>query len=161
MSLYTVTIGKNEYNVTLDGNRLKVNGKVVSGQLKPVNESGLHVLQRGKKSMELYLNSLDRETLEVLVSGQRVVARVENSLRRAKRRTTADDPGALLAPMPGMLVSVLAKVGDRVEEGQTLAVLESMKMQMQLRAANAGTVTSVLYRAGEQVEKGKEIILVK
>jgi len=160
MSLYYITIGKNEYNVNLDGRHLKVNGKPVSGDLRPINELGLHVLQRGKKSMELYLNSLDGDHLEILVGGQRVLAKVKTSQKRARHQAARAEVGAITAPMPGVLVSVLAKVGDVVEQDQTLAVLESMKMQMQLRTANAGTVVSVLYQTGQQVEKGKEIIRV-
>ena len=161
MSLYFVTIGKNEYNVNLEGNRFHVNGKPVSADLKAVNAQGVHVLKRGKSSIEMFLKSVDADNLEILVGGQRVLAKVETSQRKAQNRTTKEDAGAICAPMPGTLVSVLVKVGDPVEQGQTLAVLESMKMQMQLRAAVSGTVTSVLFSAGAQVEKGKEIIKVK
>jgi biotin carboxyl carrier protein len=161
MSLYFVTIGKNQYHVNLEGNRLHVNGKPVAADLKAVNELGVHVLKRGKNSIELYLKSVDADNMEILVGGQRVLARVETSQRKAQNRTNNVEAGAICAPMPGTLVSVLVKPEDQVQQGQTLAVLESMKMQMQLRAAVSGTVAGVFYAAGDQVEKGKEIIRVK
>lgn len=162
MSLYYVTIGKNQYHVNLEGNHLHVNGKQVSADLKAVNELGVHVLKRGKNSIELYLKSVDADNMEILVGGQRVLAKVETSQRKAQNRGGKEEAaGAICTPMPGTLVSVLVKTGDVVEQGQTLAVLESMKMQMQLRAAASGTVAGVFYTAGDQVEKGKEIIRVK
>jgi biotin carboxyl carrier protein len=161
LSLYYVTIGKNEYNVNLEGNRAKVNGKLVSGDLKPVNKSGLHVLQRGKKFIELFLKSKEGDNLEVLIGNQRVLARVETSQRRANHHTASNDLGVLSAPMPGILISVLVKVGEEVQQGQTLVVLESMKMQMQLRPVAPGIVQSISVKAGDQVEKGAEIIRIK
>jgi len=161
MSLYYVTIGKNQYHVNLEGNRLHINGKQVTADLKAVNELGVHVLKRGKNSIELYLKSVDADNMEILVGGQRVMAKVETSQRKAQNRGSKEEAGAICAPMPGTLVSVLVKTGDVVEQGQTLAVLESMKMQMQLRAAASGTVAGVFYTAGDQVEKGKEIIRIK
>ena len=48
MSLYYVTIGKNEYRVDLNGTQAKVNGKLLEGNLRRLNGSGLHLLQREK-----------------------------------------------------------------------------------------------------------------
>jgi biotin carboxyl carrier protein len=159
--MYYITIGNNEYNVNLEGKALKLNGKPVSANLRALNGLGLHVLQRDRKAIEMYMNSRDADNLEILVGGRCVVARVETSQKRAGRREVKEEIGSVIAPMPGMVVSVLVKPGDTVEQGQTVAVLESMKMQMQLRSAIAGSVISVLHQAGDQVEKGKEILRVK
>lgn len=161
MSMYTITIGNNEYNVNLEGKSLKLNGKPVSANLRALNGLGLHVLQRDRKAIELYLNSRDAENLEILVGGRCVVAKVETPQKRASRRVVKEEVGSITAPMPGMLVNVLVKPGDTVEQGQTVAVLESMKMQMQLRSAITGTVISVVHKAGDQVEKGNELLRVR
>ena len=60
--------------------------------------------------------------------------------------------GTLLAPMPGTLLAVDVAVGDVVEEGQRLGVLEAMKMELALRAPFAGTVTAVGASTGDQVQ---------
>ena len=161
MSLYYITIGNNEYNVNLDNNSFLIDGRPVSAHLKSVNKLGLHVLQRGKKAIELYLNSVDGDNLEVLVAGQRLLARVETQQKRTRRQEKKETNSAVIAPMPGVLVNVLVKLGDEVEEGQTLAVLESMKMQMQLRTLVSGKVSAINFKAGDQIEKGKEIVQVK
>jgi len=64
----------------------------------------------------------------------------------------------LLAPMPGLVVSVAVKPGDHVEAGQELAVIEAMKMENVLRAAEQRTVASVLVAPGESVSVDQPII---
>ncbi|MGE0424031.1 MAG: acetyl-CoA carboxylase biotin carboxylase subunit [Reyranellaceae bacterium] len=75
----------------------------------------------------------------------------------AQARDGAAD-GILRAPMDGRIVSVRVGAGDTVEKGQTLVVLEAMKMQHQIRAASAGTVATVSVREGEQVS-GRAILV--
>jgi geranyl-CoA carboxylase alpha subunit len=59
--------------------------------------------------------------------------------------------GSIVAPMHGLLLEVRVAAGDTVEEGQTLAVLEAMKMHYEIVADAAGEVTEVLAVAGNQV----------
>ena len=64
----------------------------------------------------------------------------------------------VIAPMPGMIVRVSAQVGDQVQPGQGLVVMEAMKMENELRATTAGTVPAVLPQPGTAVEKGAVLL---
>ncbi|KAH9486432.1 Methylcrotonoyl-CoA carboxylase subunit alpha, mitochondrial [Psilocybe cubensis] len=66
--------------------------------------------------------------------------------------------GALRAPMPSLIVELKVKAGDRVEKGQAVVVIESMKTETVLRADAAGIVKSVGCKAGEMVEEGRELV---
>jgi 3-methylcrotonyl-CoA carboxylase alpha subunit len=66
--------------------------------------------------------------------------------------------GGLTAPMPGKVVSVLVRVGDRVQPGQALAVMEAMKMEHTIVAPKAGEVTALLYAPGDQVPEGAALL---
>jgi len=66
--------------------------------------------------------------------------------------------GRLTAPMPGKVVSFLAKAGDRVQRGQALAVMEAMKMEHTLHAPRDGVVEELLYAVGDQVVEGGELL---
>ncbi|KAM5538373.1 hypothetical protein V8D89_007975 [Ganoderma adspersum] len=66
--------------------------------------------------------------------------------------------GALRAPMPSVVVEVKVKVGERVEKGQAVVVLESMKTETVLRAPVGGVVKAVGCAAGEMVEEGRELV---
>jgi biotin carboxyl carrier protein len=67
---------------------------------------------------------------------------------------------AVCAPLAGCLVALPAAVGERMEAEQVVAVVESMKMQMQLRTPLAGVVSAVNGPAGRDVERGEELVVV-
>ncbi len=60
--------------------------------------------------------------------------------------------------MPGKVVSFAVKVGDAVQKGQTLAVMEAMKMEHTIAAPSDGTVTELCFAPGDQVAEGAELI---
>lgn len=70
----------------------------------------------------------------------------------------AAGPAPVVAPMPGMIVRVHVKVGDAVEAGQPVVVMEAMKMENELRAPAAGTVKAVIAEPGKAVEKGTVLV---
>ena len=70
----------------------------------------------------------------------------------------AAEGGRLTAPMPGKVVSFLAKAGDRVQRGQALAVMEAMKMEHTISAPHDGVVEELLYGPGDQVAEGGELL---
>jgi propionyl-CoA carboxylase alpha chain len=72
-----------------------------------------------------------------------------------------DVSGSLHAPMPGKVVSVEVAVGDAVKKGQTLVVLEAMKMEHAIGSPEDGTVSAVEVKAGDQVERGATLVVVE
>ena len=76
-------------------------------------------------------------------------------------RAGPSGPAPILAPMPGLIVRVSVKPGDKVEAGQGIVVMEAMKMENELRATAAGTVRSVEVSAGTAVEKGALLVALE
>lgn len=72
--------------------------------------------------------------------------------------SAGDDEGGLSAPMPGKVLEVMVEVGQAVEAGQTLMILEAMKMEHRIVAASDGTVTAVNFNAGDQVDQGAALL---
>ena len=66
----------------------------------------------------------------------------------------------LEATMPGQVISVGIKEGDVVTKGQTLVILEAMKMELRVQAPYAGRVQRVLVKTGQVVERGQQLIEV-
>ena len=60
--------------------------------------------------------------------------------------------------MPGKVVSIKVNENDRVKAGDTLIILEAMKMEHSIKAPVDGVVTNVFYSVGEQVDEGKELL---
>ena len=69
--------------------------------------------------------------------------------------------GSLVAAMPGTVVSVLADVGDRIEQGDALLVMEAMKMELIIRAPHAGVIEAVSVTAGQAVEVDQVLAVVE
>jgi glutaconyl-CoA/methylmalonyl-CoA decarboxylase subunit gamma len=66
--------------------------------------------------------------------------------------------GAVLAPIPGVIVSVDVKPGDTVEHGQTLCILEAMKMKNAIRATRAGKIATIHITVGETVRHSQALM---
>jgi biotin carboxyl carrier protein len=69
-----------------------------------------------------------------------------------------DAKDGLFAPVPGKIVNVFVKVGDAVEEGAPLVVLEAMKMENELRAPKKGKVTVVAVQKGDTAQRGQLLV---
>ncbi len=160
MSLYTVTIEDRQYKVSISGNRCTVDGEAVHAKVVPLNPHGLHLLRDGRQAYELFVSAQDTDTYEMLMfGGRRIVTHISDPVRRRGQQAGAEDTSkALCAPMHGLVVDVPARLGQEVEKGQTLVVLESMKMQMQLRSPRSGKVAKINAQAGNQVEKGAVLV---
>jgi len=85
-----------------------------------------------------------------------VFQRAETRRRGASAATEA--PGDILAPMPGAVLEVLVSEGDRVERNQTVALMESMKMELVITAPWAGVVRRVSVEPGQQVDRGMRLL---
>jgi biotin carboxyl carrier protein len=91
--------------------------------------------------------------LSVTVNGRRRWARKEEGSAGA-------GPQQLVAPMPGKIVRVLAKVGTGVQPRQPLIVVEAMKMENELRATRKGVVSELLVEEGQSVDAGTLLLVV-
>ena len=81
-----------------------------------------------------------------------------NSDPARPRRRDHGDADALSAPMPATVRTVLVKAGDEVTQGETLVVLEAMKMELPLRAPKAGRVAAIRCAPGDLVQPGVPLI---
>ena len=73
-------------------------------------------------------------------------------------KDTSLSEGSLSAPMPGTILDVLVKPGQRVRQGQTLLVMEAMKMEHRIQAPKAGEVTAIHFQVGERVDMGQNLV---
>ena len=84
------------------------------------------------------------------------------TMERIEAGASSDEHlGGLVAPMPGVVLDVLVSAGQSVEAGQTLMILEAMKMEHRIVASADGTVTAVHFSAGDRVEQGTNLLDVE
>lgn len=65
-----------------------------------------------------------------------------------------DSAGGLFTQMPGKVVKIMSKIGDQVKKGQTLLILEAMKMENEIKAGIDGTVKAIHVKEGDALENG-------
>lgn len=158
---YWITIGEREYRIKFQNGQAFINDEAEpAAKLISLNKNGLHLLRREQRDVEVHLQSQQPGQVEVLIGAQRIVARVETPQQRARRGADTTQAGTLTAPMPGLVVGLHIREGENVECGQVLAVIESMKMQMQIRAPIAGHVAKVNVQSGSLVEKGAVLMQI-
>ena len=157
---YLVMVGTTEVEVDLDGDVVTVDGVHSTAHLNEVEGTPVRmvtigdevhrVMARRGASRGKYTLWLDGFRHEVEALDERT--RAIRALSGAGKEVSG--PAPLVAPMPGMIVRIAVAVGDSVQVGQGLIVMEAMKMENELRAATPGTVKAILAREGTAVEKG-------
>ncbi len=103
---------------------------------------------------------------DVMVDHLHLTARVQTERERrlsrvASSRHAAGGELAVKAPMPGLVRAVVVAVGEPVQVGQRLVVLEAMKMENDIQAPRAGTVKAVQVVAGDKVEHGRVLVVLE
>lgn len=161
---YITTIEDKEYRVEIvDDKHIRINDRLLEVDLVAVDGQPVYSLLIGGKSYEAYIYPEEKEW-QVLLRGQQYKATVEDE--REKRLKSTGGARAesgefhLKAPMPGLVVSVPVEEGQAVKKGQVLVILESMKMQNELKSPRDGTVHRIRVRAGESVEQRQTLLSV-
>jgi 3-methylcrotonyl-CoA carboxylase alpha subunit len=95
----------------------------------------------------------------VFVDGQAVLIEAAASTLRGRARSRGDT--GVMAPMPATVVAIHAADGQRVQEGDTLIVLEAMKMELPIKSPRGGTVKAVHCAKGELVQPGVNLLEIE
>jgi biotin carboxyl carrier protein len=160
---YFVTIDGREIAVQVDGGTVRVAGRQVQAYLSPIPGTPLQHLMLGHDSLTLSMERQGPGDWQLGLAGARFEVRVVDERTRHIEGLTGataarTGPHVLRAPMPGLVVRVLADAGQLVSPGQGLLVLEAMKMENELRATALGQVTRVSVTPGQAVEKGQVLM---
>ena len=139
-----------------DGGALTVDGDAVQAHLEPLG-GGSYLLREGDRSRVVTVESAPG-SVTVWVDGVPIDVAVKTRADLLLERFGLDTGDAaaereIRAPMPGLVLRVLAAPGETVEAGQGLVVLEAMKMENELRAPADGTVAAVHAGPGDAVGK--------
>lgn len=142
---YDVEIEEMEGNLA----KVNVNGILFEVELKqPINPS--HAITKPKVEAPKPAPNMSKTTTTASVQ----------PTQPARQTTTAGFGTPVKAPLPGTITTLCVKVGDKVNAGDTVVVLEAMKMQNNIEAENAGTVTSIVVNQGDSVMEGATLLTI-
>lgn len=115
---------------------------------------GWFLIDDGEKRLRVAV-ATDANATWVFVNGQ--VARIE-SVSEARTPAGKRGEGSVMSPMPATVVSLNAVPGQAVTEGETLIVLEAMKMELPIKAPRSGVVKAVHCATGDLVQPGVNLL---
>lgn len=152
----TVVLGEDVVVVDRHRGRVDVDGRSHDVRMVSAADHTVHLLVDG--IAEHAVLNVQRDFVDVVHRGQRWVWERPDPF--ADHAVAAGD-GTLLAPMPGTVLAVNVAEGGAVAGGETLGVMEAMKMELAIRAPFAGTVTSVGAKVGDLVQLGALLFTVE
>ena len=177
---YTIDVDDNAHihHVTLDGRELAVDWQLVGERRSHLTQTDdlradHYSILIGQRSYDVYARLTEGDdtsmeggarTIEVLIGGRPYVVAVQDERSRALAslaggaHVSGDAP--IRAPMPGLVRNVLAEQGAEVQRGQTVVVLEAMKMENDLPSPRAGIVKSVRVEKGQTVNQGDVLAII-
>lgn len=176
---YTVALDEDGHqrSIELDGRPLTIDWRLVGTDRAHVSAAGDRAADHvtvlaGAHSYEAYVRVVEdaeaRErgelSVEVMIAGRPYVVRVRDERSQVLARLAGGahvaGDAAIRAPMPGLVSNVIASEGDAVKRGQTIVVLEAMKMENDLTAPRAGIVKSIRVSKGQTVNQGDTLAIV-
>lgn len=160
---YIATVKDHEYTIEIDPDKgILIDGVPHEIDFRRLPSGGYTSLLMNHRSISAVIEEMP-DYWDVLIEGELYAVRVqdERAYRLERMRSTGlsvDGEAVVASPMPGIIISVPVAVGDTVRRGDKVVILESMKMENELRSPCDGVVTHVLVSAGVSVEKDQQLV---
>ena len=152
MKQYKYKVNGAQYDVTIDS---------IVGNIAKVEVNGIPF------EVEMQGSSLVEEDLPTQVADETAapaVAAAPAAVEAAPAAPAAGAPGAgapVKAPLPGVVAKILVSVGQAVKKGETVLVLEAMKMENDIKSDRDGTVTAINVSKGESILEGTDLLIIE
>lgn len=160
---YVTIINERRFEIEVDNDgRVLIDGEERDVDFLNLGGS-LYSLITENKSFEAVIDD-DEGRIDVMMRGRLFEAQVldERAMLLMQRRGgMVDSSGEVYAPMPGLIVDVTVAEGYAVAKGQTVVILESMKMQNELKSPIDGTARAIHAVAGQAVDKNDLLVEIK
>lgn len=141
-----------EYKYTINGTKYEV-------QIGDIEENIATVIVNGEEYKVEIEKEAEPEKKKVVVNP--AAAQQASSDNAAPAKGNVNTANALKAPLPGVVTEIKVAVGDEVKEGDTVVVLEAMKMANNLDAEKSGKVTAVLVNVGDSVMEDTPLVVIE
>lgn len=162
---YIATVNDQKYIIEIGHEgQIQVDGQEYDVDFEKLSDGGILSLLLNNRSLEAIVE--DRgHSWEVLIHGELYMVQVqdEREYRLAKERgasMTHSGEAIIKSPMPGLIIDVPVEVGQAVSKGDKVIILESMKMENELRSPMDGVVGNVYVKPGASVEKNQVLVMI-
>ena len=153
-----------EYTLQREGNQLLLNDQPAAYDLKEIKPGSYHLLYKGQSfEIEVLQSDIVEKKHQFTINGKKVEAELSDKFDALLKELgmdagSAQKVGDLKAPMPGLVVDIPVKEGDVVKKGDTLVILEAMKMENALKAVGDAVVKKINVKKGQAVDKNTLLV---
>jgi len=155
----------NEFNVHINNDSFQVSTATLKSlDLHEIKTNHFHVL-KGNRAFDIQVVDMNvlTKTATVAVNGNRYDLKIDDAYDTMVEKmgllaSSIQKVGSITAPMPGLIIDIMVKPGDKIEEGTPLLVLSAMKMENVILAEGEGVIKSIEVKKDDAVDKGQLII---
>jgi biotin carboxyl carrier protein len=165
--MFQVNVNENQWQIELKSGKVWVNGKETPADIVRLSENVFHVLH-GHRSYHVMLVEINREekTAVLRVNGNHYNVSVRDKMDLLLQKLGMSNMASkkvddIKAPMPGKVLSINVSVGTQLKKGDTVLILEAMKMENVLKSAGDATVKEIKVKQGEAVEKNQVLVIME
>lgn len=166
MNEFIVTINNRKQIVKILGKgKVQVGEKILTADLSKITKNA-YVIRIENNVYEITANKLGIDRFGIIIDASYFDATVRTRLQETanelqKNKSKLNHHSAVKAPMPGLLLKLKKNIGEEVKLGESLFILEAMKMENELRSPASGIVKKIFYKEGQSVEKDSIILTIE
>jgi biotin carboxyl carrier protein len=149
------------HEIELDNHQIKIDGKETNIDLVKLLDNKFHILQNHKSyNLEVIHADYTLKRFSIKVNNNIYDLNLQNELdilldKMGMSAGTSDKMDDVKAPMPGLVLDILVEVGQSIQKGDNLIILEAMKMENIIKASGSGVVKSIKINKKDAVEKNQ------
>jgi biotin carboxyl carrier protein len=160
MSEFVISVNSSKFYLKIiDENEVNLNGEKIKYELNQVSEYS-YLLKLNNKIFELTSEKVNSDLFKILVEGYHFDITVRTALQEKAFKLLENSSSHhshhtdIKAPMPGLILKIRKGVGEKVEQGESVIILEAMKMENDLKSPTSGIIDKIFVTEGSPVEKG-------
>ena len=157
----------NNYQISYAAKEIKVNDTLFDWDIQPISDSHYHIIRNGKSYRLEVVSALHEEKKFIIkINGQKQEVLLKDRYDLLLEKLGMADLAAqkinqVKAPMPGLILDIIVGEGSEVKKGETIMILEAMKMENILKSPGDGVVEAIKVKKGDSVEKNQLLIQFK
>jgi len=164
--MYKIKLEKQQlaFETSFQKDVLLLDGSPLDWDVLKINQNTFHIIHKHKTYVAHVISAdYETKTFDLKINGKKVTLALKDKMDILLEKLGMTDLANkqlndLKAPMPGLIASVLVNEGDEVSKGDSLLILEAMKMENVIKAAGDGIIKNIKVEKAQSVEKNQVLI---
>ena len=167
MSEFIININESEIKVNISSDKeVFVNDSEINYEMIEI-ENNSYILRLNNKQYQVDLVGKNKDSYELLINNVQVNSITRSALEHRAMKlieqanVKSQHHTEMKAPMPGMILKIKKQPGDKITKGESILILEAMKMENDIKSPATGTIKEINITEGNAVEKGAKLFSIE